>query len=157
MRQHGFSLLELIIWLTIVISGYCVLLPTLYRTIFDLYANLSLQQITLAINYGRSLAAKHNTTIKICPSHDHITCQNNWDNGLLVFAPNGTRTFFKLFMPPGAKLTLRQSGFSNKTLNILANGMTNHNGSFNYTSVYFTPTHKYTLYFNKAFRIYVIG
>lgn len=156
MYQRSFSLLELIFVMAIITIGYTIAIPNWHYFLYMQYGKLNMQQLQQAVNYARSLAAVHKQNIIICPSHDRLTCANNWNEGILVVAPDNKACFFKVYMSKISNLNLVKSGHTTKRMIIQANNMTHHNGSFTYNSPKHSAFPQFKLYFNKALRIYVI-
>lgn len=155
MRQRSFSILELLFTLTIASIALLCVTPFLHSFIYKLYAHMTMQQIEMAINYGRSLAIRSGQQVTICPNEQDRRGQA-WSGGILVSTSDGAKSWFNVFMLKHANLELRQSGFNGQCLMIEANGLTYYNGSFNYKSLKNHAFPQFKLYFNKALRIYLV-
>lgn len=155
MKKTAFSLVELLV--VISISGILLLSATNAYTRFlhQHYATLTLQQLQYAFHYARSEALLNHHTVTICPSFNRISCGGNWREGILVVTPNGEIRFFNTFRGHYADLRLQQSGFSNSSVQIQSNGMTYSNGHFTYKSLKTKYLPHFNLYFNKTGRLYV--
>lgn len=149
-------MIQLIIVMALVVMCHTVALPNLRNFIYTQSAQLSMQQIQYAINYARSLAVANGKSITICPSSG-FECTNDWNQGILVIAPNNQKYSFKIYTSTFSSLTLAQSGFSGQKLVIEANGMTYSNGCFYYKSLNFSDFPQFKLYFNKALRLYMVN
>lgn len=114
-RQHGFTLIELMITLGVAAILLTVAVPSFNTTIKNnrlvTHANLLVSSIGLA----RSEAVKHGRTATVCVSSDQATCtaETNWELGWMVWVDLNTnnqpdageeRQFVQSF-PSGTTLT----------------------------------------------------
>lgn len=87
MRKNyfAFTLLEMIVVLTIVAIISCMAFPAYQNIIARMHAKAAMFRLYRAIQLTRSEAIKNNTIATICPSADHLSCGGNWQDGYLVF------------------------------------------------------------------------
>lgn len=154
-NTHGFSLLEFIISSSILIVGLGLGLAGAHGFAQSHYARLNMRQLHQSLYYARSLAINQRQKVTICPSYNRHSCSGSWNNGLLVRSANGDFKYFKLYKNTEWMLSLQQSGYSNNSVEVHPNGMTNTNGHFNYKSLNSRYIPQFNLYFNKALRVYV--
>lgn len=152
----GYTLLEIILTLTIMAAVYTLALPCASSMLYHYRALMTLHQLETTLNYARSVAIRNQVQTIICPSDDAQTCGTQWHGGLLVIALHKRVGFYKLPLGKRDQLTLGQSGFSPYNIVIEANGLTNYNGSFNYKSLKLAESAQFKLYFNKALRLYMV-
>lgn len=91
MRQnyyYAFTLLELLIVLTIIAIISCAAFPAYQTLIIRMHAKAEIFSLYRAIQLTRSEAIKNNAIATICPSTDHLHCGGNWQDGYLVFIDN---------------------------------------------------------------------
>lgn len=148
-------ILELILCLGILSVCSVVAIPSLQNLIFAYQATASFGQIQLALNFARSVAVKDQSRVLVCPSADRVHCDTNWNTGILVISLK-EKYFFHMPSHSSHVLTLDQSGFTTQRMTIEGNGLTNYNGSFNYTHRKHNGSCQFKLYFNKALRVYIL-
>lgn len=85
MRGKGFTLLELLVTLTIaaLLLGYA--LPGWTALMKKSQVSESVRQLTQAIQLARNSALAHHRMVTVCPSADGLHCGSGWGGGLLVF------------------------------------------------------------------------
>lgn len=149
-------MMQLIIVMAIVVISYTTAIPNLRYFIYTQSANITMQQIQQAINYARSLAIAYDKPVIVCPGSG-IGCGRDWQEGILVIAPNSRIYSFKVHSSAFSVLTMLQSGNSGQKLVVEANGMTHNNGCFYYKSLNLSDFPQFKLYFNKALRIYMVS
>jgi type IV fimbrial biogenesis protein FimT len=87
-RQHGFSLLELMITLGIVAILATVAIPSFDTMMKNTRRRQSVDNFWHAIFLARNEAIKRNSVVVLCKSRDGTQCDNrpgNWAHGWLVF------------------------------------------------------------------------
>jgi Tfp pilus assembly protein FimT len=155
MRNSGYSLFEL----TIILLITSILALQGWHTVslwsYKIAAMLSLRQIRMAIEYGRSAAIANGAGVTICPATESSTCGSEWKQGLQLLSSKGK--LLKKFPIYGVniELNLVQSGFTRQKLVLETNGMIHNNGHFNYKTDKVCDFPQFNLYFNKALRIYI--
>lgn len=139
----AFTLLELLITLTILMILLLLAIPSFESVQETFYADAAITQLYRAIQLARSEAIKTNSIVTLCPSEAGYQCQQDWSKGYVVFidhaatgkieADNSVIHFFKPIKGEG---TLTWKNFRVKNyLQMTALGTTNaQNGSFLYCS-----------------------
>jgi type IV fimbrial biogenesis protein FimT len=86
--QRGFTLLELMVSITVlgILLGLSV--PMFRETILNNRIVAQNNEFISGLNYARSEAIKRSDTVSLCPSTDGATCaaSTNWSTGWIVFA-----------------------------------------------------------------------
>ncbi|MBV7314176.1 GspH/FimT family pseudopilin [Shewanella sp. NIFS-20-20] len=91
--QIGFTLVELMITMTIAIILLTIGVPSLTNMYQQTRADKGLEQLEQAIILARSQAVSYQSIVSICPlSSIDMTCGNNWSNGYQVFSDNSDAT-----------------------------------------------------------------
>ena len=81
----GFTLLEMLIAITIIYIVLGVITPSAKRIIDKHRISADINRTSALIRYARSLAITQIETIKLCPSSDHSQCSINWRLPIIVF------------------------------------------------------------------------
>ncbi|MFV1873686.1 MAG: GspH/FimT family pseudopilin [Oleiphilus sp.] len=87
-KQSGFSLIELMVVLTIVGIFAMVAVPSYQSTIQNGRLTSETNELIGALYYARSEAVKRRADVQVCKSDDGITCDPglNWQDGWLVWS-----------------------------------------------------------------------
>ena len=86
LKQHGFTLLELLYVLAITSILYSVATPSFQSLIASTQRYTLNQQLFTLIQYTRSKAAFQAQNVILCPSKDQKNCINDWQQPLMIFA-----------------------------------------------------------------------
>lgn len=138
----GFSLVELMVVLTIVALMASLGTPSLILFIRASTVTTATTELASAIHYARSEAVKRGWPVTICKSStvnaDNPACSHaaNWRDGWLVFVDkdidgvvdNG-ETSLRVGKPPSSDVDITSNNFTNR-ISYLATGTSNNNGSF---------------------------
>ena len=84
-RSKGYTLVELLISLAVVISLSSLLLPSLTSTNTRHAVNLKIWEIKRHLEYARNLAITHNRQISLCIATQDFQCVRDKGSRLLVF------------------------------------------------------------------------
>jgi type II secretory pathway pseudopilin PulG len=147
MKHAGFSLIECTLVIGIAVASCVFAMTGVRHFIYTHNANTTMQQLQQSISLARSIAIARNCQVTIYPQDKSLT---------LKIAGLDLVKHLNLNVGAGDELLLLQSGFSNKSLTIQADGMTYTNGHFNYKSRKANSLPQFNLYFNRALRTYVL-
>lgn len=107
-KANGFTLLELMITLAIVVILATTAVPSFWQTIQNNRATTQANELTTAINTARSEASKRGQRVRVCPSRDGATCDNgnDWTIGWIVLRDDNDEVI-RVWdaLPPTANLT----------------------------------------------------
>lgn len=85
LRQHGFSLVELLVAMTILAILLAVAIPSYNSLILSTTANQYASSMAESALLARSEAIRRNTAVSVCVSTDGTTCgSGGWEQGWLV-------------------------------------------------------------------------
>ena len=84
-RDAGFTLLELLITVTIATALLVLGLPSMQQALNDNRMTAQANDLATALNLARSEAVKRKLRVSVCPSSDGANCAGPWDGGWIVF------------------------------------------------------------------------
>ncbi len=117
-RNQGFTLVELMITLTLLAIVANIVVPAFDSLITRNRQQALMEQVAAVLSNARAEAILQRRTIEICGSSDGKTCSPSWANGWLVRVPNGR--VMQITQLPSHD-TLRWSGFQ-QTIRFHNNG-----------------------------------
>lgn len=94
--QAGFTLIELMVAITLLVITMTIAVPSMRSTIQNNRVVGLTNDLIASLNLARSEAVKRGLSVSICPASDQNfnACGNNWNNGWLVFVnPDENATF----------------------------------------------------------------
>jgi type IV fimbrial biogenesis protein FimT len=91
-RNLGFSLIELMVTLAVLVILITVAIPSFTSLIQNSRSAALANSIVIALNVARSEAVKRNALINLCPGNDGSACPGNWTNGWIVQLNTGATT-----------------------------------------------------------------
>ncbi len=92
-RQHGFTLIELMITIAIAVILMTVGIPSFSETIKNNRLTTEINELLTALNVGRSEAIKRGVSTTVCTGSVGASCGGNWEDGWVVFVDsNGDGT-----------------------------------------------------------------
>ncbi|NOZ52570.1 MAG: prepilin-type N-terminal cleavage/methylation domain-containing protein [Gammaproteobacteria bacterium] len=96
MKQHGFTLIELIVTLSIAAIITTASVPSFQNFIQNNRMSTAVHNFVTTLNLARSEAVKRGERVTVCKSTDLVNCTNanGWEQGWIVFVDsngNGTR------------------------------------------------------------------
>mgnify|MGYP003649905647 CR=1 FL=1 len=83
--QHGFTLLEVLIVLAITAVLMTLATPSLYSYAAQSESKAIIQKLSGLIRLARNNAINHQRSTLLCPSKDGLSCEQNWQEGALIF------------------------------------------------------------------------
>jgi type IV fimbrial biogenesis protein FimT len=107
--QKGFTLIELMMTVTIAGIVLVVALPNFMTMIADSRSAALGEDFASALNYARSEAVKRRTRVSLCASSNGTTCTGAWADGFIAvidYAPTDTAAAVTLVggAPPASKI-----------------------------------------------------
>ncbi len=89
-RQHGFTLIELMMTIAIATILLALGLPSMGSLVSSSESRAARQELWTALNVARAGAVTSRRRHVICPSTDHANCSGGlrWDHGWIVFLDN---------------------------------------------------------------------
>lgn len=81
----GFSLLELLMTVSILSIGLTIAAPSLENLLIKTKITTELNRLSKAIKLARISAITMHTNVTLCPSADQVSCSGQWNQGMLVF------------------------------------------------------------------------
>lgn len=94
-KLTGFTLIELMVTLSVLAILLAVAVPSFMSSIETNRISSYLQEVSAAIRYTRSEAIKRNEIATMCASSDQSTCTGSWNQGWIIFVDqneDGSRT-----------------------------------------------------------------
>lgn len=85
-RQHAFTLIELIVTLSVAGILAAIAVPSFSSLIKDNRLTTQINELAFALNLARSEAIKRGTDVTLCNSNDKTTCSGTWSDGWIVFS-----------------------------------------------------------------------
>lgn len=130
----GFTLIELIVVLTIASILLSIGIPSFYELSRRSQSDTQIENIRQLLLEARTKAIVNSHTVTICPSTDHKSCSLNWQNSLMAFVDtnrnqlvDGNEAILKI-QSLKSNYTLTWKAFGNKSyLTYSAMGTINHN------------------------------
>jgi type IV fimbrial biogenesis protein FimT len=141
MRQHGFTLLELLVTLGIAAILASMAIPAYANLVKRSNSQTLAYQLVTLVRFARSEAINKKVTITLCGSGDGVICTDDWSKTILIFADrnrdgvlDGSDTLLRRVSALKEGETLAWRSFRNQPyLQLQANGMTYfQNGNFTY-------------------------
>jgi type IV fimbrial biogenesis protein FimT len=88
--QHGFTLIELMVTLSVATILMGITVPNLSSFYEAQRADSNIRIIQQTLQYGRNAAISYGVRVTVCPVKDN-RCDSNWQNGLTVFTDAGNK------------------------------------------------------------------
>jgi prepilin-type N-terminal cleavage/methylation domain-containing protein len=100
LSSKGFSLLELLMVLSIFGAILLMMIPSWSHLTSRNRALAKLEELKAAIHFTRFNAILLGETVKFCGSSNHKKCDGNWNNGQVVITESGAvlRVLSKIFL-----------------------------------------------------------
>jgi len=160
-RKDAFTLIELIISLSIILILTAMAIPSFDRLIERKSVQAHLENVAKTISAARLTAVSLNQKVTLCPAGSKSECSKKWSKGFIAFVDhngdrhiNGKDEILITHQFSDRKLKLKWRAFGYKSsLQWLETGITNHqNGSFEFCYGK-DPTNGRGLFITKAGRI----
>lgn len=91
MKQFGYSLLELLVALSIVTILLLLAVPSWQNWIIYHQEKIYVNQIVSALRFARAQAILNNTNVIYCASDDGQNCGDQWSEGQIIETTNNQR------------------------------------------------------------------
>jgi type IV fimbrial biogenesis protein FimT len=107
-RQRGFTLLELLITVSVVAILLAIAVPSLQTFIQNSREDSEADSLISSLEYARSEAVKRDADVEVCASTDGATCSgsNSWGTGWIVETTDATPTVLQSMPQLGGTNTL---------------------------------------------------
>ena len=161
-RQRGYTLLELLIALTILLILSTLALPSFSSIVKRTQAEIQMHALIDAAQLARSSAVSRRESVVFCATSNQQVCGDDWTQGAMVFVdPNNNRRIDPnepviTTLPPtpeGSRLVMR-AALNKQYLRYMSNGMLeNTAGSFLYCAVNATAREARNVIFNRSGRL----
>lgn len=131
-KYQGFSLLELLVALAIIMTLTLLAVPSWQQFSHNQQASIVMHKLSMAIQFARLEAIRRNETVIVCGSSDQRHCSSRWRDGQLVITANGKVLRVLAGLPRGDDLIWRGSFGSEESLELLPMGYAAQQGRFYY-------------------------
>ena len=123
-RQNGVTLIELMITISILVIALSIGIPNMSQFLKNSELINSSNKIATMMSLARSEATKRQTSIRICPSDDHLTCNTTGKNLIIL---NSDDTLIKT-TPLSSDINLHYQNLASTTVIFSATGSPNGSG-----------------------------
>jgi len=84
-NHRGFTLIELMITLAIVVILLTVGIPSFTEMIKSNRLTTEINELVTVLSFGRTEAIKRGVDVTVCKSNTGTSCAGNWENGWIAF------------------------------------------------------------------------
>ncbi len=84
-KKTGFTLVELLVVISISVIAIALTIPTFDALINDSARRSAIADLVSALNLARNTAISNQTTVTLCPLDENLRCVNNWSLPITVF------------------------------------------------------------------------
>ena len=114
-NQTGFTLIELMITVSLVAILATIAIPSFVNAIQDNRATVFVNRFVSSLHTARSEAVRRGNNVMVCMSANNATCtdQNNWEQGWLVFSDDNGNGDFDPAAPDNETMILARPALSN--------------------------------------------
>lgn len=140
--QGGFTLLELMVTLSIAGILTAIAIPSFTETIKSNRITTQVNQFVSALNFTRSEAIKRGVRVSMCKSSDAVTCMkdgagSNWSQGWIIFTnqdsdgvfDGGDETILKIQDGTQNQITMTGNSLVDDMISYLPNGVISASGT----------------------------
>ncbi|NKB64778.1 MAG: prepilin-type N-terminal cleavage/methylation domain-containing protein [Gammaproteobacteria bacterium] len=140
--DHGFSILELLLTLTLIGIALSMALPGFNHLTTELRASTSANLLKSSIKFARSEAITRRVSVRLCPSQNGRDCNlsNQWEKGWIVYldltgaSARTTNDPILRVYGPTRRISIRKNG-RYPTVSINTTGQISLNRSFYFCSL----------------------
>lgn len=94
-KQHGFTLLELLTSLTILMVLITIVIPSMANFTVKLRVDREISSLHKLLVFTKNTAVNSNTFMTICPLDDSNVCSTNWHLPLTIFSDHNKNKKFE--------------------------------------------------------------
>lgn len=103
-RSRGFTLIELMVTITVAAVLLTIALPSFVSTTLNSKLRATANNLSAAVMLARSEAIKRNAATQLCPSDNDSSCSGDWEDGWIVIASDNTVVHREGPVPEGFKV-----------------------------------------------------
>jgi len=156
-RKTGFTLLELVVTLTIMLLLVLLAIPLFQTLVVRHKRCYAVNQLLSALHFARATAITSGLAVTLCKSSDGIQCDGAWRDGQIIkYATR--RQVLRVYpaLPAHCQLTWRSNFSRNQRLIFLPSGFTQGQlGSFHFSCVQAGQHFQRTLHVGLSGRVWV--
>lgn len=106
-RLYGFTLVELMITLSVLAIGAAIAYPSFEGVMKSNRVSTATNELVASLSLARSEAIRGSRDSGVCPSADGLECEGNWDEGVMVWARTAPNTIETVrYTKPGRQLVI---------------------------------------------------
>jgi len=95
LRLSGFTLIETLVAMAIVISLFTIALPSFAELIIKIRVDNEISSLNRLIFVARNTAINNSNNVTLCPLDHENTCNNSWNKVLSVFVDSNNNKIFE--------------------------------------------------------------
>lgn len=136
-KYRGFTLLELVITLSIGALLAAISIPAVSRNLDSWQLRADLRELNHLIRYARSQAMNTSSQVTLCPLNTSQQCSRNWRLNITAFSDknrnnrlDSSEVIHKRYSQQGRKTSINFAAFGPGYLRFQPNGLASDNGAF---------------------------